>query len=472
MAPDGGSGTAAHLQPLLEPPAAADRPPRRVSFAPSPRNGAAAASPSASPGLASEASSGGGDGTTSAPGPSNQARTAPSSCPATPSACLAALEAAAKRLKHEVLAIYYAAHDPRTPWYARLLPAVAVAYALSPLDLIPDFIPVLGLLDDVIILPALLWLALHAIPRQVLDDARARARREPLLLHRNWPAAVVMFSIWLASAELCVAWLIGKYGHQELREDSWAVMAGVAGLGCVVFSAWAVGRLRYDRRRRDAWNLSHQQQQRQRQRQRAAAAAGGAAAEEAAPGLAVVDVPEEQDEEEEEEEARAAAAVTADDGDDDDQGGGVSGGGGWGADAAAAREGDLEEGAGLPPALGPPPALAPANGVFVSHRRASGDDSSADGDEEEAGDNAEAAAARGHEALLLPPMPAAATAAVAAAAAASNKKRRSKPVPPPLPGSDDGDEDQRRPELLGSGHRGLSDDGGPTLVPAAPRVRL
>ncbi len=72
-----------------------------------------------------------------------------------------------KALKQDVLALYYAAHDPRTPWLARLLPLLAVAYALSPLDLIPDFIPVLGLLDDLLLLPVLIWLSVKLIPQQV-----------------------------------------------------------------------------------------------------------------------------------------------------------------------------------------------------------------------------------------------------------------------------------------------------------------
>jgi len=65
----------------------------------------------------------------------------------------------ARALKRESLALYYAARDPRTPWYAKLLAGAIVAYALSPIDLIPDFIPVLGLVDDLLLLPAAIWLA-------------------------------------------------------------------------------------------------------------------------------------------------------------------------------------------------------------------------------------------------------------------------------------------------------------------------
>jgi uncharacterized membrane protein YkvA (DUF1232 family) len=70
-----------------------------------------------------------------------------------------------------VLALHYAIHDPRTPFLAKLLPLVAIGYALSPLDLIPDFIPVLGLVDDLLILPGLIWLSIHLIPHQVSAGA-------------------------------------------------------------------------------------------------------------------------------------------------------------------------------------------------------------------------------------------------------------------------------------------------------------
>ncbi|HET6351576.1 MAG TPA: YkvA family protein [Coriobacteriia bacterium] len=79
-------------------------------------------------------------------------------------------------LKQEAHAIYLAVRDPRTPKVARVIGGAAVAYALSPIDLIPDFIPVLGYLDDVLIVPLGLWLALRMIPAEVLQDARDQAR--------------------------------------------------------------------------------------------------------------------------------------------------------------------------------------------------------------------------------------------------------------------------------------------------------
>ena len=81
----------------------------------------------------------------------------------------------ARRLKQETLALYLAARHPDTPWYAKLWAGAIVAYALSPIDLIPDFIPVLGYLDDVIILPAMIWVALRLVPAAVLATCRAQA---------------------------------------------------------------------------------------------------------------------------------------------------------------------------------------------------------------------------------------------------------------------------------------------------------
>src|SRR6185312_7259458 len=81
----------------------------------------------------------------------------------------------ARAFKREVYAVYLAARDPRTPWYARVMAAAVVTYALSPFDLIPDFIPVLGYLDDLILVPAGIALVLHFIPPEVMTECRVRA---------------------------------------------------------------------------------------------------------------------------------------------------------------------------------------------------------------------------------------------------------------------------------------------------------
>ena len=85
------------------------------------------------------------------------------------------LRAWAKALKRDAHAVWLAARDPRTPWCARALAIAVAAYALSPIDLIPDFIPVLGYLDDLILVPVGLWLVLKLIPAEVLADHRAAA---------------------------------------------------------------------------------------------------------------------------------------------------------------------------------------------------------------------------------------------------------------------------------------------------------
>jgi tripartite-type tricarboxylate transporter receptor subunit TctC/uncharacterized membrane protein YkvA (DUF1232 family) len=113
-------------------------------------------------------------------------------------------------LKREVLAIYFAAKHPRTPWYSKLVVVAIVAYVLSPIDLIPDFIPVLGLLDEVILLPLALALVVKLVPADVMSECRARAlarRPEGTLLGRLGAAFVVL--VWLGLVVLALMWLSG-----------------------------------------------------------------------------------------------------------------------------------------------------------------------------------------------------------------------------------------------------------------------
>lgn len=99
-----------------------------------------------------------------------------------------------------------AARDPEVPLAAKLLAGAVAAYALSPIDLIPDFIPVLGLLDDLLLVPAGIWLVLRMIPPEVLAELRMRAE-EQAQLPRSRKAALVIVGLWVLSASL-VAWLI------------------------------------------------------------------------------------------------------------------------------------------------------------------------------------------------------------------------------------------------------------------------
>jgi len=120
---------------------------------------------------------------------------------------LAKLKQRWHRLRAETLALSLAARHPRTPWYAKLLVAAIVAYALSPVDLIPDFVPVLGHLDDLVLVPLGIALAVRLIPDSVLDDCRVRAR--DTLQHGTPPSRVagaVVIVIWIATAALCAVW--------------------------------------------------------------------------------------------------------------------------------------------------------------------------------------------------------------------------------------------------------------------------
>ncbi|MEW5988327.1 MAG: YkvA family protein [Chloroflexota bacterium] len=114
-----------------------------------------------------------------------------------------------RQLKGETVALYLACKDPRVPWYARLWVAIVVGYALSPIDLIPDFIPVLGHLDDLVLIPVGVVLAMKLIPAPVLADCRARAQAE---LAQNKPinraAAVIVIAIWLALAVFTATFVV------------------------------------------------------------------------------------------------------------------------------------------------------------------------------------------------------------------------------------------------------------------------
>ena len=114
----------------------------------------------------------------------------------------------ARHLKRETYALYFAVRDPRVPWYAKALAAGIVGYAFSPIDLIPDFIPVLGYLDELVILPLGVMAVRAMIPEGVLAECRERASRlegKP----RSWIAAVVIVAVWIALAVICGYWLVG-----------------------------------------------------------------------------------------------------------------------------------------------------------------------------------------------------------------------------------------------------------------------
>ena len=114
------------------------------------------------------------------------------------------MEAPFASIEEGTYVLLLACRDMRTPWYAKLMATVVVAYAFSPIDLIPDFIPVLGLLDDLVLIPLGVLLVRRLVPAQVMDECRVRAESafeqwKPV----NWTAAIVIVVVWIASGFLC-----------------------------------------------------------------------------------------------------------------------------------------------------------------------------------------------------------------------------------------------------------------------------
>jgi uncharacterized membrane protein YkvA (DUF1232 family) len=119
----------------------------------------------------------------------------------------------ARQLKFEVYALYLAYRDPRTPWYAKVFTALVVGYAFSPIDLIPDFIPVLGYLDDLVLVPLGVVLAMRMIPPQVMAENQVRARE--VMAHEkpvNKAAGAVIVILWIG-----LAVLVGIVVYKEIR---------------------------------------------------------------------------------------------------------------------------------------------------------------------------------------------------------------------------------------------------------------
>ena len=107
------------------------------------------------------------------------------------------LKQKAKLLKNEITALYYAFKNPRLCIFPKILIAITIGYALSPVDLIPDFIPVLGYIDDLIILPALLALSIRLIPEKIMIESRKIAAENPVKLKKNWVIGTFFIIIWI-----------------------------------------------------------------------------------------------------------------------------------------------------------------------------------------------------------------------------------------------------------------------------------
>lgn len=111
----------------------------------------------------------------------------------------------ARRVKRDAVTLWFAYRHPGTSWLPKVMAAFVLAYALSPIDLIPDFVPVLGYVDDALLLPALIWLTIRMLPQDVLADCRIKAdewmRRGEGKLRSKWGAALVI-AVWTGVAAL------------------------------------------------------------------------------------------------------------------------------------------------------------------------------------------------------------------------------------------------------------------------------
>ena len=119
---------------------------------------------------------------------------------------LARVKSWASNLRRDVVALFLAARDARTPWYAKVAAGVVAAYALSPIDLIPDFIPIVGYLDDLVLVPLGIWVAVRLIPDDLMAEFRAEAARintRP----RSLAGAVVVVIAWVFAAAM-LTWLL------------------------------------------------------------------------------------------------------------------------------------------------------------------------------------------------------------------------------------------------------------------------
>jgi uncharacterized membrane protein YkvA (DUF1232 family) len=118
---------------------------------------------------------------------------------------LARIKDWARRLKRDSHAVYLAARDPRVPWYAKLLAFAVAGYALSPIDLIPDFVPVIGYLDDLVIVPFGVWLVVSLIPGEVMVECRTRASEaKGRPISRGGMVAIIL--LWIVGA-LALGWI-------------------------------------------------------------------------------------------------------------------------------------------------------------------------------------------------------------------------------------------------------------------------
>lgn len=114
----------------------------------------------------------------------------------------------AKVIKSNLIILDIALKDCRTPWYAKAMIFLVIAYALSPIDLIPDFIPIIGLLDDLILLPMGIYISIQLIPQNILSDAKRNSNNYEWRKRKNWFGLILVISIWLILLILIYRYLL------------------------------------------------------------------------------------------------------------------------------------------------------------------------------------------------------------------------------------------------------------------------
>lgn len=115
----------------------------------------------------------------------------------------------ARIMRRDVMALYLAGRDPRVPWYAKAMALTTAAYAFSPIDLIPDFIPVLGYVDELFILPLFIWFTVRLVPVDVMSELRGEAdRRLSDKRPRSIAGAFIIGLIWISIAAITIHWMV------------------------------------------------------------------------------------------------------------------------------------------------------------------------------------------------------------------------------------------------------------------------
>ncbi len=112
-----------------------------------------------------------------------------------------------KKLKTDIFALYFAYKDPRVPWYAKILILLLLGYLVSPIDLIPDFIPVIGYLDDLLIFSLTIYILIRLIPKEVFQECKDKASNEQIKIKSKWPITFLIIVIWIVVFYILIKFL-------------------------------------------------------------------------------------------------------------------------------------------------------------------------------------------------------------------------------------------------------------------------